>query len=225
MVGLPTPLYHLSSSQTNAVYDPSEDSFLLLDALEKDADEIRKLQPLIVVEVGCGTGIASSFVAKMVNHLAYSFASDINPTAAECCRTTAAMNSVQIDVLCCDLLSPLQDRLAGFVDILLFNPPYVPTDEQPRNALDYSWSGGLYGRATLDRFLPHVPSLLSDNGSFYLVALKSNNVPYLLSHTPLLDGHIVLERRCGMEYLYVLKFVKKANSENVRKELSSDISD
>lgn len=41
--GEPTPsLAHLTRLQRERVYDPAEDSFLLLDALEADRDELRK---------------------------------------------------------------------------------------------------------------------------------------------------------------------------------------
>ena len=37
-----TPLYsHLQNKEFENVYEPAEDTFLLLDALEKDAEEIR----------------------------------------------------------------------------------------------------------------------------------------------------------------------------------------
>lgn len=33
----PTPLYRITNEQKDSVYEPAEDTFLLLDALEKDA--------------------------------------------------------------------------------------------------------------------------------------------------------------------------------------------
>lgn len=44
---------HLRSADYRNVYEPSEDSFLLIDALELDMDYINtKIKPSIVLEVG-----------------------------------------------------------------------------------------------------------------------------------------------------------------------------
>ena len=53
---------------------------------------------------------------------------DINPRACAVALRTAAQNDRQIDIVQSDLLTSLK-RVHGKVDILLFNPPYVPTDE------------------------------------------------------------------------------------------------
>lgn len=68
------------------------------------------------------------------------------------------------------------------------------------------WSGGSTGRKTLERLLPIVPDLLTSHGLFYIVALHSNDIPYLLNINPRLRGEIVCERRCGIEHLYILKY-------------------
>lgn len=50
---IPTPdLSHLSPSDYDRVYEPSEDTFILLDALELDAVLLQRLKPRLCVEVG-----------------------------------------------------------------------------------------------------------------------------------------------------------------------------
>lgn len=50
-------------------------------------------------------------------------------TAAQVTRETLSAHGVQADVVVTDLVHGLEKRLAGSVDVLLFNPPYVPTPE------------------------------------------------------------------------------------------------
>jgi release factor glutamine methyltransferase len=50
---LPTPsLSHLSKEDFTRVYEPAEDTFILLDALEADAERLRREKPRLVVEIG-----------------------------------------------------------------------------------------------------------------------------------------------------------------------------
>ena len=45
-------LSHLTRRDYLQVYEPAEDTFCLLDALEQDADRLRVAQPRLVVEIG-----------------------------------------------------------------------------------------------------------------------------------------------------------------------------
>lgn len=45
----------------------------------------------------------------------------------QCTKNTAILNAIDLDTVQCDLIVALSDRLRGIVDLLLFNPPYVPT--------------------------------------------------------------------------------------------------
>lgn len=90
-----------------------------------------------------------------------------------------------LDVICTDLLQSL-DRLRGKIDILLFNPPYVPTSMEEyiqsidrksneHDILSQAWAGGPIGRCVLDRLMPQVNEYLSKNGLFYIVVVEENN--------------------------------------------------
>ena len=45
-------LDHLSNTDFAHIYEPAEDSWLLVDALNKDAEFLRQLDPMICVEIG-----------------------------------------------------------------------------------------------------------------------------------------------------------------------------
>ncbi|XP_077411209.1 methyltransferase N6AMT1 isoform X4 [Vanacampus margaritifer] len=70
----PTPLYdHAARGDFSEVYDPSEDSFLLIDALEKDAQKLQQMRPCVCVEVGSGSGVVSAFLASLLGPSAIYF--------------------------------------------------------------------------------------------------------------------------------------------------------
>ena len=47
-------------------YEPDQDSFLFLDALEKEYSFIRASHPSFIVEIGPGSGIISTFLSKLI---------------------------------------------------------------------------------------------------------------------------------------------------------------
>jgi release factor glutamine methyltransferase len=208
------------------VYEPAEDTFLLLDALERDL-ELLKEDAQVCLECGSGSGTiitalsiafkqeATTSQEALKNRLL--FATDINPSA---CRTTRKCASYHkqlhnIEVIRTNLAESLVDRLEHSVDLLLFNPPYVPTDQnetiQGGEQLQRSWAGGKDGREVLDVFLhKYVPRLLCrPNGVAYIVALSENNISELcdtLLDEHKLAGNVVLKRQAGPELLHVIRY-------------------
>lgn len=95
-------------------------------------------------------------------------------------RLTPLSSSFQIlhhEILQADLLAPLLPRLLHSVDLLVFNPPYVPTptSEVGSHGIEASWAGGKDGREVLDRILDSIPNLLRPQGGcMYLVAVNEN---------------------------------------------------
>ncbi|KAM4748385.1 methyltransferase N6AMT1 [Rhinophrynus dorsalis] len=208
----PTPVYsHVGHGNFSDVYDPAEDTFLLIDALEKDADELRS-RVGICLEVGCGSGVVSAFIASLIGQKAWYLCTDINPVAALCTLETAQTNKVHIEPIITDLVQGLLPRLQEQIDLLVFNPPYVvtPSEEVGSRGIEAAWAGGRNGREVMDRFFPFVPKLLSATGVFYLLVLKENNPDEIVEKmkTYGVTGSKVLSRQAGRENLSVLKFCR-----------------
>lgn len=197
------------------VYEPAEDSFLLLDCIEKDLELLRQRGPVLCVEVGSGSGVISSGLAAALKTHVFVFASDINPDACTATKATIETNRVagNTDVIQSDLLSGLVNRLTGQVDILLCNPPYVGTDcsEVGHADISSSWAGGAKGRNVTDRLIKMLPFLLAPKGLAYLVLEQCNEPKSVLAlATSLcLKAEIALSRRAGIEMLYVARIERK----------------
>ncbi|CAM5079422.1 unnamed protein product [Eretmochelys imbricata] len=211
---IPTPRHqHVGPhGPFSEVYEPAEDTYLLLDALERDAAQIRGAGVEISLEVGAGSGVVSAFLASIVGPSALYICTDINPIAAFCTLETAVLNKVHIHPVITDLVTGLLPRLSGKVDLLLFNPPYVvtPSEEVQSHGIEAAWAGGKNGREIMDRLFPLVPNLLSTGGLFYLVTIKENNPDEILETMKKygLRGTRVLSRQAGRETLTILKFIK-----------------
>ncbi|CAK5279936.1 unnamed protein product [Mycena citricolor] len=234
---IPTPdLSHLRASDYEHVYEPAEDTFILLDALEQDAQELCDLKPRIAFEVGSGSGCVSAFLSKITGPSAVLYlCTDINPRACVCTRATGAQNSVALEVATASLAAPFLDRLEHSVDVILFNPPYVPTYAEEALAaqadrdIGGSWAGGQHGMQVTETFFPQVDvglflasarcrsiemmfqRLLSSSGRFYLVAVADNNIAAIqeeMSTRYGMHSQIVLQRRAGREHLFVVRFTR-----------------
>ncbi|RUS88899.1 hypothetical protein EGW08_003338 [Elysia chlorotica] len=197
----------------DSVYEPAEDSFLLLDMLEKDHAFLTSIDPGLCLEVGCGSGICITFLAQILSNTATFFCTDINPKAVEMTRATALKNGQTVEPVLCNLTDALEQRLKGKVDVLLFNPPYVvtPSQEVASSGIEASWAGGIKGREVTDKFLPKVASLLSPKGAFYLVVIKENDPDDI---GRLMKGYGLVmtclgSRRAGREFLSTLRFTRQ----------------
>ena len=140
---------HYDPSQ---VYEPEADTWLLLDAART---EVRPCDR--VLEVGTGSGLIARELAK-VSGVA---ATEINPHAATCAREAG------IDVVRCNLT----DAIRGAFDLILFNPPYLPTKPHERvdDWLEYALDGGKTGRAVIERFARDLGRVLSPGGRVLLL--------------------------------------------------------
>ncbi len=166
-----------------SVYEPREDSFLFLEALDTDRELLQSRPRSLVVEVGPGSGIVSAHLSAVLGaeQHALFLGCDINPVAARVARETFRRNVGSrphvCETLVGDLCGPVAARLRGQVDVLLFNPPYVPTGPEELGHADLraAWAGGPDGMAVTRRFLPLVAPLLAPAGLCYLVLVQEND--------------------------------------------------
>jgi release factor glutamine methyltransferase len=136
------------------VYEAGEDSFLLRNCLPTD------LRGKKVLEIGSGSGILSVEAARRGGSVV---AVDINPRAVACTRQAAL--DAHVTVVACegDLFEPV---LGEEFDLILCNPPYLPTDaKDPDIALD----GGPEGWEFIDRFLSEAALYLAPKGRILLL--------------------------------------------------------
>ncbi|KAK4049574.1 atp4 subunit B of the stator stalk of mitochondrial F1F0 ATP synthase [Microbotryomycetes sp. JL201] len=144
---------------------------------------------------------------------------DLNALASRATLETGRINSTPLDVIVTDLCLSLSPRVNGQVDVLVFNPPYVETNDdeveqaQQSGVIERAWAGGQAGMAVTSRLLEVVDTLLSPTGRFYLVAIAQNKPAEIVRHmkdTYRLNGEIVLKRRAGREHLHILRFQRES---------------
>ena len=247
---LPTP--STSHVNTDRIYDPSEDSFLFLDTLSSKTEvdflterfahtgDNRSRVPLIL-EVGTGSGVILAFLtanAKAllgtaeiltlgtdINHFA---CEDSQPTISKACKDQATGSSGRfLDVLHADLAAPLRTDM---VDVLICNPPYVPSGKVPvptaplgskpnapgymtdAHLLSMSYEGGKQGMEVADRLLKQLPHVLNkERGVAYILLCQQNQPDKVVESLRGLESDWTVDvvgmsgRHAGWEKLQILR--------------------
>lgn len=135
------------------VYEPAEDTDLLIAALRKEP-----LAGLRALDVGTGSGAVGQ---AMRDAGARVVAVDINPAAARAAR------ALGLDVLRGDLASAVR----GPFDAVAFNAPYLPSSEDERlpGEIDRAFHGGEGGVEVSERLARDLPRVLAPGGRAFLV--------------------------------------------------------
>ncbi|KAM7221611.1 hypothetical protein V8F06_003002 [Rhypophila decipiens] len=224
---LPTP--DTSHVPYQRVYEPAEDSFLLLDTLSSPSEtsfltsRFGNQQPApLILEVGPGSGVVIAFLTANAHTILgtsnlLTLAIDVNRYA--CTSTLQTVSRAIADSSqqqqpesqsaggtgTGTFLTPLQGDLTtplrkNQVDVLVFNPPYVPTEELPSppsptttttttttkskgdnttfaqdsHLLELSYAGGKDGMETTNKLLDSLPTVLSDRGVAYILLCAQN---------------------------------------------------
>ncbi|KQC05750.1 MAG: methylase [Methanoculleus sp. SDB] len=177
----------------NQVYPPDEDTWLLLGAALRDVHPEDR-----VCEVGTGSGV----IAAELSRRARIVATEINPHAL------ATARGLGVDVVRTDLLS----GIAGPCDLVVFNPPYLPTAPAERmdDWMECALDGGMTGREVIARFLSDVGRVLSPYGRVLLLVSSLTGIHEVQAACTEAGfiTFVVAERALDDEKLYVLRLTK-----------------
>ncbi|SCZ87517.1 BZ3500_MvSof-1268-A1-R1_Chr2-2g04983 [Microbotryum saponariae] len=218
---IPTPsTSHLSKLDFESVYEPAEDTFALLDALEADRARLQGSQ--LCLEIGSGSGVVSTFLGTLLDpNSALLLTTDLSLPACLATHETPRLNSLRtpFEIVQTDLCTCLFPRLQHACDVIVFNPPYVPTYEDElelarmEGLLERAWAGGADGMQVTDRLLDVVEVRVgweggNSRGLFYLVTIVQNKPQQIIEGLEKkgLRGEVVLKRRAGGEHLHILRF-------------------
>lgn len=174
------------------VYQPEADTYLLLEASRAEVQPGDR-----VLEIGTGSGT----IAAALMHTCDIVATDLNPHAVFCARTQG------VDVVHGDLMSGIR----GAFDLVIFNPPYLPTQPEERldDWLEYALDGGPTGRLVIERFARDVRRVLAPGGRILLLVSSLTGLAEVreLFARYGLEMTIAAQQKVEDEELYVLRFV------------------
>ncbi|CUM49978.1 unnamed protein product [Debaryomyces tyrocola] len=223
---LPTPI--VKDIDIDNVYEPAEDSFLLLDCLEEQyqfiTERFRSRIPL-VTEIGTGSGIVTTFIQQNILPQSMFITTDINPHACKTVLQTDKDNNIDskrtkepyvLDSCQMNLTAGIRH---GTIDMLVFNPPYVPafelpnipTTEEDKTWLDLALLGGEDGMVVTWRLLNELDAILTPEIGVAYILFCARNKPKEVAKTMQEKGwdvKTIIFRKAGWEELSVLRFIR-----------------
>ena len=162
----------------------------------------------VFLEIGCGSGAVSIFVAKYLwDGVEEIYSCDVSDKALATTMINAEINGVieRVKIGNCYKLLP---RLKNKVDFAVANPPYLPID--PRDELDYNWCGG----SSLNIFKETINELTTTlktggQGLITVSSLTSINKATKILREKKLTTKIIKNTKTPLDTIYLIHIIKK----------------
>lgn len=125
MVRYDFPKYKIVLDIDEDIYFPAEDTFALIDIIQIEDNH------KCVLEIGSGSGIISVVLAKKYPKVHF-IITDISYNAVKTIENNIRLNNIGnlVDLICMDKLEASKHL---HPDIIIWNPPYLPVDEDSDN--------------------------------------------------------------------------------------------
>ena len=194
------------------VYLPSDDTDLMIDVLEQEIVKPNKFFDS-AIELGAGNGFLSIEIYDNIKEL---ISTDINPIVIDYLLNVKEQYHLEKQKITYSNLFDSIDENKKF-DLIIFNPPYVPTDEilseddDEINGYDLAVNGGERGREIIDLFIEQLPKHLKETGTCYLLVSSLNDISDIikkLSEKKLM-AQIINSKKLFFEELFVLKITNQ----------------
>jgi release factor glutamine methyltransferase len=149
------------------VFHPRSDTWMLAEVVRRQDG----LQGADVLELGTGSGAIGVAAAK--GGARSVTVVDVSRRALVTAALNARLNGVRVRPRCGDLFAPVDGER---FDLVVSNPPYLPSDSIPQRGAQRAWEGGEDGRAVLERICAGVGDHLRPGGTVLLVHSSVNDV-------------------------------------------------
>jgi len=185
------------------VYEPSDDTWFLIEVLEKRLLGERFGRCL---DLGCGSGVVGLYLLSRGICLE-TFFIDVNEYALINSRDNLLLNNLGhrgLPIHISDLDGLFREPA---FDLVVANPPYLPGS--PRDRYEYSIYCGARGYETIVDFIDFSHQVLEDSGRLYVVYSSLSNVGVVEDH---LRKRFQLNNRWSRHFffedIYVVEAVK-----------------
>ena len=176
------------------IYQPAEDSWLLSEVLKEQIKD----KNIKCLDLGSGTGIQAQILIYLGVPPENVTLTDINPESIKYLEKKFPFSKVVRS----DLFNQIQEEY----DLIIFNPPYLPTNIHEPESSRIATTGGEQGSEIINEFLKQAKSHLNQNGKIFLLTSSlTKNIKWQgWKHK------ILAEKNLFMERLFVLELNKQS---------------
>jgi release factor glutamine methyltransferase len=178
------------------IYEPLEDSYLILESFEKFLDSLKN-KKISILDMGAGAGIISKSGLK--KGYQNTLAVDINKSAVR------LLKKQKINAIHSNLFNRIKRE--NKFGLIVFNPPYLPKDKYDNEP---DTTGGVYGYEIILRFLKDARSHLEKDGHIILLISSFSKPKIVLKKAKQLGYSCSLFNKKNLFFerlfVYILKF-------------------
>jgi len=174
-----------------SVYPPSDDTYLIIDYFKTNINEnffdglpLNSIRNIL--DMGTGTGIIALFLQDikkdLSNFTSKIYASDISEVAIRCATLNERTKNYEENTtfIRSDLFRNFPTKLQHSFDIIVFNPPYLPSISYKENGIIHrrnnsNWDGGERGFEVFLEFIKQVKDFLNSEQKYYIYYISSSS--------------------------------------------------